>query len=472
MLTILALFLALMPAAASAEGAAVTLQSPAAIQQGGSVTVTGTSSLDEIIVKVLRPGNSVVFYDIIKVNEGRFSTTFTLAGSEPAGTYKIIAGERDQVDTKELVVSTKSSPSPSPTTPGPTASPSSPSPTTPNPTVSPSSPTDAGTIMGPGISTPKPSSTPVPEGKATIPTGSAGEAKLGDEIVVAIPAGAADKELTVTVEKVKDTASLLKHGEQLASPVFELKKDLAGDLDKPVIMSLKFDPAKVGFEQYAAIFAYDETTHTWVEVGGEIIGDTIQAEVGHFGKYAVLAVDKPAASYEDTAGHWAEKLIRQAAKLGIVSGYPDGSFRPEGTVTRAEFSIMLMNALKPAGAGAEPSFADPIPVWAQQAVGLAVSAGIVNGYEDGTFRPAASISRAELAVMIARAAGFAQAEAAAASFADEEAIPVWAQAAASAIRQAGIVEGRGGNLFAPNDTATRAEAVTVVMKLLEYMKLK
>jgi hypothetical protein len=96
----------------------------------------------------------------------------------------------------------------------------------------------------------------------------------------------------------------------------------------------------------------------------------------------------------------------------------------------------------------------------------------VNGYEDGTFRPAASISRAELAVMIARAAGFSQAEAAAASFADEETIPVWAQAAAAAIRQAGIVEGRGGNLFAPNDTATRAEAVTVVMKLLEYMKLK
>lgn len=75
-------------------------------------------------------------------------------------------------------------------------------------------------------------------------------------------------------------------------------------------------------------------------------------EVEHFTKFAVFAVDKPKnpgsteISFSDTAGHWAELDIKQAVTQLIISGYADGTFKPDNSVTRAEFTVMLMNALK------------------------------------------------------------------------------------------------------------------------------
>ncbi|WP_213414300.1 S-layer homology domain-containing protein, partial [Xylanibacillus composti] len=178
---------------------------------------------------------------------------------------------------------------------------------------------------------------------------------------------------------------------------------------------------------------------------------------------------KPEMAFSDISGHWAEASIKKAVVDGIVAGYPDGSFKPNHPVTRAEFIVMLAGAMKLDGAGAALHFQDQdqIGSWAKGAAALAVEAGIVSGYEDGSFRPDAKITRAEMASMIAQALKARVDANGQTGFADDEDIPNWAKGAVEAIRKLGIVSGRGGNQFAPNDTATRAEAVVMLLGMLE-----
>jgi len=97
-----------------------------------------------------------------------------------------------------------------------------------------------------------------------------------------------------------------------------------------------------------------------------------------------------------------------------------------------------------------------------------VQEGIVTGYADGTFRPDAYITRAEMAVMIARALGMAVGAEIRTAFADDQEIPTWAKGAVEALRQQGIIQGREGNRFSPRDTATRAEAAVMLLRMMEY----
>ncbi len=311
-------------------------------------------------------------------------------------------------------------------------------------------------------------------GEITLPVGQAGEVQLGEEILITIPAGASEQELKLTIEQVADLAGLANDEEVFASPVFELLKSFRENFAEPVVLTFKFDPSKVQEGQRVAIFYYDETEKIWVEVGGQVDGDTITAEVDHFTKFAVLVVgdvrveEPEIPSFSDITGHWGEANIKQAVQQGIVSGYPDGTFKPNAPISRAEFTVMLMNALKSEAEGEALSFTDGgnIGAWARAAVAKSIQAGIVSGYADGSFRPGANISRAELAVMAARAYGETTSIHADTGFADDSDIPAWARAAIAKVKQLGIVSGQGGNRFAPNANATRAEAVTIILNLL------
>lgn len=170
----------------------------------------------------------------------------------------------------------------------------------------------------------------------------------------------------------------------------------------------------------------------------------------------------------DIKGHWAEAAIRQAVHAGIVKGYPDNSFKPDGSTTRAEFIVMLMNQLKHFNQEGKLAFTDKQKIgdWAIPAIARAVDAGIINGYADGSFRPNEAITRAEMAAILSRALQLTEAETSATGFADDNAIPSWAKSAVQAVQQLGLIEGRDGNRFAPNDRLTRAESVVVLLRLL------
>ncbi|WP_183570515.1 S-layer homology domain-containing protein, partial [Paenibacillus endophyticus] len=312
-------------------------------------------------------------------------------------------------------------------------------------------------------------------GDLSLPAGKTGKVSLGDGITIDIPANATDKELKLSIEKLTGTQDLLTNEDVLASPIFEILKNFSENFSKPVTLTFKFDPTKLSGNQRAAVFYYDEVQKKWVEVGGVVRGNQITAEVTHFTKFAVMVVGqaasepKPTIDFSDISAHWAKASIKQAVSSGIVTGYQDGTFKPDKAVTRAEFAVMLMNALKTQGAEAALTFTDAAKIgsWAQKAVAQAVQAGIINGYEDGTFRPAGEITRAEMAAMIAGALGkYSEANATATSFADDKDIPAWAKDAVAYVKQANIVQGKGDNQFAPEDHATRAEAVTVLLNML------
>ncbi|RXZ84924.1 licheninase [Paenibacillaceae bacterium] len=182
-------------------------------------------------------------------------------------------------------------------------------------------------------------------------------------------------------------------------------------------------------------------------------------------------VDVAQPSFTDIDKNWAKAGILAAVDKGIISGFPDGTFRPNEAVTRAQFAIILSRALGMQGTGQSAAFKDEgkIGPWAAAAIAQVVEAGIVNGYPDGTFRPNAAITRAEMAVMLARAGAMQASPQARTSFSDDHEIAGWAKGAVEAIRENGLMQGRGNNHFAAASEATRAEAVIVALRLMEYL---
>lgn len=179
----------------------------------------------------------------------------------------------------------------------------------------------------------------------------------------------------------------------------------------------------------------------------------------------------PVVQFKDTATNWAKNNIERAIRLGIASGYQDGSFRPNGTVTRAEFAAFLSRALKLPSSSVEPEFGDFTQTvkWAKPYIAAVVDAGLINGYADQTFRAGHAITRAELAVIISRAAGLQMnVTGALLPFKDSADVPAWAVNAISAAVEAGLLQGKGDNSFDPNGQATRAEALTMIIRLLDY----
>ncbi|MFF2092205.1 S-layer homology domain-containing protein, partial [Paenibacillus sp. NPDC058174] len=308
-----------------------------------------------------------------------------------------------------------------------------------------------------------------------VKAGQSGSFTRKGEIALAIPNGVSEQDLTLQVRKITDTAKLVNHGERLVGPVYEVLKKSSGTIVKKMLISLNFDPALINENEKPSIFYYDEVNKKWIELGGVVEGNSITMETNQFAKFAVLPVLKKSdggttsPQFIDIQGHWASAAIIQAASLGITSGYSDGSFRPNAPITRAEFAVLLVKALQIQGEGSELRFTDneAIGNWAKHYIALAVKEGIINGYSDGTFRPHGLITRAEMAVMLANAQHMKPETAAVTTFADDADIPAWSKGAITEIAEQGIVQGRGGNKYAPLATASRAEAVVVLLKLIQ-----
>lgn len=190
------------------------------------------------------------------------------------------------------------------------------------------------------------------------------------------------------------------------------------------------------------------------------------------------------AKFSDLAGHWAEGAIHDMASRMILSGQADGKFLPNAAVTRAEFTAMLARALGlKADGNAAPGFADVKPGdWFASAVNAANQYGLIEGREplDGaTFRPSAAMTREDAAAMLTQAmkltglsktAGTVDANGVLAAFKDEASIGASVRQAVAASVQAGLLAGDGGR-FRPASGLTRAEAASVIQRLLKQSGL-
>ena len=171
--------------------------------------------------------------------------------------------------------------------------------------------------------------------------------------------------------------------------------------------------------------------------------------------------------FSDVTGHWAEDEIDKAYSSSIVNGDDDGRFRPDDGITRAEFAAIISRALKLSGG--KDGFSDVRPEdWYSSAVNACAENGIISGF-DGMFRPSDTITRFEMAVIIANAYSFLKKDAqtgAAEKFADKSEFPDWAAEAVDACVSAGLLSGMTDNTFEGLSDTTRAQAATVILKLI------
>ncbi|MCS7463763.1 DUF5011 domain-containing protein [Paenibacillus doosanensis] len=146
--------------------------------------------------------------------------------------------------------------------------------------------------------------------------------------------------------------------------------------------------------------------------GGTLSDGAMTAKVRHFSQYAVLEYNKLFADVD--ASSWANRVIKNMAAKHIIDGVTDTEFNPEGSVTRAQFAAMIARALglEASKAASRTSFADVDSAgWYAEAVAAVSEAGIVTGRGEDIFAPNAVITREEMAVMAVRAFEYAKGEA-------------------------------------------------------------
>lgn len=195
---------------------------------------------------------------------------------------------------------------------------------------------------------------------------------------------------------------------------------------------------------------------------------------------AILPViAQPAPS--DISGHWAESTILKLVEKNFISGYPDGTFKPNNTITRAEFVkiLTLVMGITPA-TGGESAFSDvSTSDWFFGFVAAAVEKGIIGGYPDGTFRPNDPITREQAAKIVVLAKGIDPAEVDteyvfehAANFVDKDGISDWAKPFVAAAVENGIMKGDANNAFRATDDITRAETAVIAYRVMPKAGIK
>jgi hypothetical protein len=193
---------------------------------------------------------------------------------------------------------------------------------------------------------------------------------------------------------------------------------------------------------------------------------------------SIYTVVKFGKTFADLNGHWSQKDVELIASKLVVKGRTESQFVPDASITRAEFAVLLVRALglkndsAPAAKIKDVHGSD----WYAGALGAAVRASLMEGFEDGTFRPDAQITREQMAVMISRAMAMAMAGKggdietdAIAKFADRSQIHDWALDAVAKNAATGIIQGTLANKFEPAQFATRAEATVMLKRLLVYV---
>jgi len=296
-----------------------------------------------------------------------------------------------------------------------------------------------------------------------------------------IPGGALDHAINLTVNEVINTKDLpLSNEEQLVSKVIELKKDQSGKFNQEVIISLQFTFNSLQKQEVkVSLYWLNEETGEWVELNNTVVDwekGIVSGATDHFTKFAVLATsiqvqelppekDETTAHFTDIRGHWAEVNIQQLAEKNVVNGYPDGSFKPDRTITRAEFVAILVSAFE-LPSEEDKVFTDTTDHWASQAISTAYANGFIHGYDQHTFAPDELITREQMVTMVANALQIKNVQEKH-IFADQGMISLWAQQAVSAAVEHGMIAGYPDNTMKPKAYATRAEAVTVIWQAIE-----
>lgn len=190
-------------------------------------------------------------------------------------------------------------------------------------------------------------------------------------------------------------------------------------------------------------------------------------EVNSFGKYVPYYLDQAGSAFTDIANHYAKAEITYMANQGYVKGLTETTFGPEVALTRAQFVTLLARTFEwDLPATPKLGFKDQVPAYAQGAVQVAVSKGLVKGYTDNTFRPDQPVTRAEAAVILDR---LLNKKGSGKTLADAKKLPAWATSSINNMVGLGLIDPLSGK-YEPNKATTRAVCVVALYRILHLNK--
>jgi S-layer homology domain len=171
-----------------------------------------------------------------------------------------------------------------------------------------------------------------------------------------------------------------------------------------------------------------------------------------------------------SSNYWAAQFIQQLSQRGVIAGFPDGSFRPEEAVTRAQFAAMVNKAFQKAQQRSPISFTDvPSNYWASSAIGQAYTIGFLSGYPGNRFEPNEAIPRQQVLVSLANGLGYTpiNTESTLQSFDDGSKIASYARSPIAAATEKQIVVNYPNVKFLnPTAIATRAQVAAFIYQAL------
>ena len=169
----------------------------------------------------------------------------------------------------------------------------------------------------------------------------------------------------------------------------------------------------------------------------------------------------------DYLGHWAEAVIQKWLDMGYITGYPDGTFRPEEFITRAEFVKIVNNAFG-FEETAKIAFIDvKVDNWYYEEVQKAYKRGEIIGVSEREFAPDDYITREQAAIIMSRLLKLEANEKGADLFYDSSKISSWAREYVGAVTEYNLIKGYEDNTFRPQNNINRAEAVVLLDRVLK-----
>lgn len=243
--------------------------------------------------------------------------------------------------------------------------------------------------------------------------------------------------------------------------IYDGAADASIVLGRSKVVTVQEDGTTVG-DTSSEPFTIEVTRKSSSSSGGSSSGNSSSGNTG------TPKPEQPSNPFTDLDRHWAKDVVLEAVRDGLFSGTSATTFSPNQPVTRGML-VTVLHRMEGTPAGSGQPFADVASdAYYADAVAWAAEHGIVAGISETTFAPNASVTREQMAAILYR---YAQSQGAdvtgradLTAFADVSEISGYAKDALSWANASGLISGRSASVLAPKDTATRAEAASILVR--------
>jgi hypothetical protein len=515
-----------------------------------SITIQGSSTFSDVIVKIIAPNNTLYYYDNLTVVGGKYSKTIMLSSGALLGLYKVVTGNGTDVATDTFTVYSENNGGggggsggggsggggSGGSSGGGSGGGGSPSNTTPDITndtsinsvvgqgqkavpIASSTKTDGNTVIvivsdsdlnaaldsasnSPVAVVIKIAVTETQKAQVNMTASQIGilaNSNAGNSLIVSI--GISSLALPVSVFKglpVGATLQIVLGSAADQTSMFTNQRSDATIIgnsfsyDVNVVTNAGTKPIDVSAKDYIkrsfAIKGFDTTSAGVLYIENGRVYAVPAVYTANTDGTVTVAVNRPGLSVYAAATHkvnftdigtsWAKTQIESLARKFLLNGTSDSLYSPKDSVTRAQFSAMLVRALGLHTSAAAPFKDVKSSDWSAGEVAAAYEAGLVNGVSNDQFAPDSTISRQDMSVMLSRAMILLQIKKKSAPphvpYTDSSNFSSYAASSIQSVTDSGIMSGDdsyGSPAFHPTDDTTREAAAMVLYNLLQAAKL-